>query len=218
MNSLLAIHTFPGGSPALLRHAPYFERSGASRIVAITTTDGVCMVPEGWEQKAIGVNSYMNGDVLCRRLLDTIAWCAKQPEDRYIIAEYDVLFFHPVPEFSGICVDKTGGQTWGSEASWFGHNPWCLDRESCQPLMNAMVEIIMQGHCTYGKPESSPDVFFAYACERSGLPVKHDLMRLFTRNCFDTPGSLYEARQAYLDGCDVIHGCKTKAELEFITR
>lgn len=216
MSFTLLIHSYGGANETVARHWPYFLRAGASRIVGVDTIKRDCVFPDGIQTIIAGDGRYMNGDNLPRRLLDTIAWCAWQPEDRFVIAEYDTLFFHPIHDFIGVCCDRTGGQTWGSKASWFGHNPWCFDRESCQPLMNAMVEIISEGHCSYGKPESSPDVFFAYACERAGISVRHDLFRLFTRNCFDIPGDLELARAAYCDGVDCIHGIKTADQLSFV--
>lgn len=215
---LLAVHTYPGGSEALLRHVPFFNKAGALREVAITTEDGVCAVPEGWETQPIRKNSYMDGDHLPRRLMDTISWFLDQHENHLVCCEYDALFLNPVKPFTGICCDRTGGRTWDSAASWYGHNPWMLDRDSAYPLVNEMVRILAEGHCAYGTPESSPDVFFAYACERAGLPVKHDHFRLFTRNCFDVEGDLQLAREAFKSGqYDVLHGLKTQREYDFIT-
>jgi hypothetical protein len=215
---LLAVHTYPAGSNALLRHAPYFKRAGAVRDVAITTEDGECRIPQGWEAQPIRKNSYMDAQHLPLRLLETISWCLGQPQNHFVIAEYDTLFLKPVRPFTGICCDRTGGKTWNSAANWYGHNPWMLDRDSAYPLVNEMVRILAEGHCQYGTPESSPDVFFGYACERAGLAVNHDHFRLFTRNCFDVGNDLQLAREAFQSGeYDALHGCKTQREFEFIT-
>lgn len=213
---LLAIHSYVGANQTVMRHWPFYEMSGASRIVGIGTEKHDCVFPEGVPSVEIGDGAYMNGPNLPKRLLETVSWFLTQHENHLVIAEYDTLFFKPIRPFDGICADRTGGQTWGSKPSFYSHNPWCIDRDSAYPLLNEMVRIIAEGHCAYGTPESSPDVFFAYACERAVLPVKHDHFRLFTRNRFDIPGDLELGRQAYRDGVGVLHGVKTKEELDYI--
>lgn len=217
MSFLLAIHSYGGANETVARHWPYFERAEASRIVGIGTVKHDCVFPDGIESVEIGDGLYLHAENLCMRLLETLSWFLTQPENYFICAEYDVLFFNKINPFSGVCSDRTGGKTWGSKGNWFGHSPWCIDRDSAYPVINEMVRIIHEGHCGYGTPESSPDVFWGWACERAGVPIKHDHFRLFTRNCFDIPGDLELARQAYRDGCDCLHGCKSAKELEFIT-
>ena len=215
---LLAIHSYGGANAALCRHWPYFERAGAIRIVGIGTEKHDCLFPEGVESVEIGDGLYMNGPNLCIRLMETISWFLTQPQNYLVCAEYDLLFLKPVKPFTGICADRTGGKTWGSIGSFYSHCPWLIDRDSAYPLVNEMVRILAEGHCQYGTPESSPDVFFGYACERAGLAVNHDHFRLFTRNCFDVGNDLQLAREAFLCGeYDALHGCKTQREFEFIT-
>jgi len=110
-----------------------------------------------------------------------------------------------------------GGQTFDAKVDRFYHNPWFFTVPFGTAILNEMRKIITEGHCVYGKAESSPDVFFAYACQRAGIEVKTDLMSEYSRNNLKDPTHLLEARQAYRNGIDVIHGIKTKQELEFIT-
>jgi len=215
---LLCIHSYGGANETVKRHWPFYEMSGASRIVGIGTEKHDCVFPDGIQSVEMGDGAYLNGSNLCLRLLETISWFLTQHENHLVCAEYDVLFFKPIRPFTGVCSDRTGGKTWGSKGEWFGHSPWCIDRDSAYPVLNEMVKIISEGHCSYGTPESSPDVFWGWACERAGIPVNHDHFRLFTRNTIESEEDLKLARQARLDGADCIHGVKTEAQLSFITQ
>lgn len=206
---LLCVHSYPGANETILRHQPYFEQSGASRIVGIGTTDGKCEFP--WESVNIGENRYMKmkgpDDNLCRRLLDTVKWCLTQPEDRYAICEYDTIFLKPLPQWEGVNAHLTGGQLAGAKTSRFYHNPWLLDRGSGEALVKAM-EAVLPESAEY--PDNSPDLFFGLACERAHIEVKCNF-QMFTRNTLDHDLDL--AQQAIRDGAHVIHGCKTEAQL-----
>ncbi len=211
---LLCVHSYPGANETILRHQPYFERAGASRIVGIGTTDGGCVFP--WESVNIGDNSYMKligpDDHLCRLLIDTIRWCLSQPEDKFIIAEYDTLFLRPFPEFSGVTACKTGDRVNGCLAPWFAHNPWGFDRASAPALLQALNDALPLSSYY---PNNSPDIFFGLACDmRSIVPTCN--FRMFTRNTLDVPGDLDLASQAAADGVHVIHGCKTTEHLKAI--
>lgn len=206
---LLAIHTYPGGAETLFRHWPYYYLSGATRIVGIGTTDKECKWPVDCEHVNIGKDGYINGPHLPQRLIDTLEWCVKQPEDRYIIAEYDVLFLGGVPPWTGAMLHRTGGRPHDAKASQFFHNPWCLDRPTAKRLIVELKEIIREGHCKDRWPEASPDVALGFAVDRLKLdytPMEH----MFTRNSLEEPGALELALKAVREGATVIHGCKTQ--------
>lgn len=226
MNLLLAVHSWSGANEILARHWPYFSNAGASRIVGIGTdgsrraypppTDHKCKFPEGTEVAIIGDDAYMAGSNLVRRLMETMDWMLTQPEERFAIAEYDTIFLKPIPEFSGVAAYRAGGPTWGSKAkTGFYHNPWMFDRGSGKALVQQLAQLLVEGLCGYGMAESSPDVAFALACERTGIEVQQ-LLHEYSQNTLDLPHFLDEARQAVRAGAHCIHGVKTKEQLEYI--
>lgn len=214
---LLAIHSYPGANATVKRHWPYFLAAGVDRIVGISTENGGCEWPDGIETTEIGDGKYMNGPNLPTRLVRTMQWCLSQVEDRFCIIEYDTLFFRPIPkDWKGVAAFRAGGQTFGSKSTCFYHNPWLFDRESGEKLVAEMWKIIYEGHCGYGTPESSPDVFFGMACERADIEVQQ-LLYEYSRNSFYRPEFLDEARQHIREGCHVVHGVKKEEELTYIT-
>jgi hypothetical protein len=212
---LLCIHGYPGANEAVQRHWPYFEQSGATRIVGIGTLGGGCEFP--CESVEIGENAYMkirgSDDHLCRRLLDTVKWCLKQPEDKFAIIEYDTLPLSRMPEWKGISACLTGGRVNGSIATQFFHNPWLFDRASGETLVRALEKVLPES-ASY--PNNSPDLFFGLACERANITVGCNF-RLFTRNRLDDPEDLALACKMAREGVHFIHGVKTEAQFNAIT-
>ena len=230
MKLLLAIQSYTGANKIVERHWPYYLKAGADEIHGIGTTDGGCVWPDGIPNVNIGENRYMDGKHLPIRLLDTIEYCLKTPFSHFAIIEYDTIFFNKIPEWVGVAAHLAGGQTWGSKALTFIHNPWFLDRPIAEAVLDKGRELVSldwetthKWHASngtgwgYGTTESSPDVFLAWVCQEAGIPVKYDLMTEFSRNSFDREGDLDQARQAYQNGIDIIHGIKTEVELKHIT-
>ena len=222
---ILLVQSYPGANEAFERHYSYYLKSGADRIVGIGTTDGGCKFPEGCESTIIGKNSYINGSVLPQRLIDTLKYGVTQNDPVICVCEYDTLFFRHLPierMEHAVAAHYTGGQTWGSKARSFYHGPWVFHREAARRFVECGQDEIDKGICGPlnqphpHPPECSTDVFFGYVTERHNFTVQDGLWKEFTRNSFDLPGSLEAAREAYRAGVDVIHGCKTKAELDFI--
>lgn len=213
---LLCIHSYPGANKTVKRHWKNYELSGASRIVGIGTDDGKCEFP--CESVTIGKNAYMkttgSDDHLCRRLLDTVKFCMEQPEERFIIAEYDVLFLREFPDFEGVCAFKTGDRINGSHSPAYYHGPWCFDKQSGEKLIKAM-EMALPLSDRY--PNNSPDVFFGLACDMAGIEVTCP-WEMFTRNSLDVPGDLELAVEAAESGVHCIHGVKNKNEFVAITK
>lgn len=226
MNTCLAVFTCRVGNDALMRHWPYFLRQKATHNAIITTLDTHCLTPEGVDVIPISGDSYINGDHLPRRMLDTLEELLRRYDSSVLmLAEYDTVIFHQI-ELQNLKHDVAGHlagfETWGSKAKRFYHNPHVFWRGIVPDFIETGRKAIEEGVCgkmshdAYGLPESSPDVFFGYICERMGFEVQTDLWTEFSRNSFDHKEDLELAEQAYCEGLNVIHGIKTKEELEYI--
>lgn len=224
MSVLLCVMTYPGGNETLKRHWPFFLRQEADYYRVITTTEGDCFAPEGVEHSAIGGNKYIDGPHLPNRMLDTIEKLLERNWRHLIMAEYDCLWLKPIKAESvrTVAGHYAGGPTWGSKTKGFFHCPWVFARESAMEFLKVGRHAIAGGICPDrprgqgSAPECSPDVFFAYCCERANIPVEMAVWLEYSRNSFDLPGHLEEARAAAKAGAHVIHGCKTKDQLDFI--
>lgn len=208
---ILAVHSYPGANAGVARHWPYYEKSGADKIIGIGTTDGGCRWPDGVESVEIGRNEYIANSHLPRRLLDTMRFMLLLPFDRFCIIEWDCLFFAPLPEFTGMAAFHAGNQSAGMRAKRYYHVPWCFDFDAGMSFVTKGDEMIGQvsGH------ECSPDVFFGWVCEAAGIEVTQPWAG-FSRNSLDVPGDLELAREARRAGVVALHGCKTERDLSFI--
>ncbi len=225
MTTLLGVFSYPGANPAILRHWPFFERQKANMIYGIGTDDGKCEWPEGVQSVDVGRNQYIDGPGLPNRLLDTIElFLLLKDWDVLLLAEYDCLIFNSLPldQVGTIAAHRAGSATWGSKAQSFYHPPWAFSRTYAAAFLLPGRTAIAEGICPgreQGRaptPESSPDVFIGFVTGVADIPVQTDLWSEYSRNAFDIPGHLDEAREAYRNGVDVIHGVKTAAELKFI--
>jgi hypothetical protein len=120
-----------------------------------------------------------------------------------------------------VAAHYAGGKTWGSKANGFYHGPWLFHREAAQRFVEFGQAAIDSEVCDRVRqqpdpPEASPDVFFGYVVERYEIPVQGRLWKEYSRNDLTLDGHLEEARFARIGGFDVLHGCKTQKELEFI--
>jgi hypothetical protein len=214
---ILLIQSYGGANHLIKPFWPYYAASGADEIVGVGTK-GDCVWPNGVKNVEIGINSYINGEVLPKRLLDTLAFGLTTEHEHILISEYDTLYFHEIRYQAmehAVAAHRAGGQTFGSIAQAFYHNPWLFRREVAEKFIRTGTAAIRQGVCN-GTAEQSPDVFFGLCVERANLPVQDNLWREYSRNRYDIPGHLKQARQAYLDGASVIHGLKTIDQLEYI--
>lgn len=226
MSVLLAIMSYPGGNETLQRHLPYFRRQAPEWIYVISTdNDTQEKPPETFAKRLIMRDSYIDGDHLPLRMIETINDLLLAPWNILILAEYDTVFFNRIRVEAmehAVAGHRAGGKTWGSKAEAFYHNPWIFHREAAIKFVAEGREAIKEGICgkkgpdAYGTAEASPDVFFGYVCEKLGLPVQDNLWTQYSQNSFDIPGRLEEAREAVRNGIDVVHGIKTQAELNFI--
>ncbi len=219
MSVLLAIQSHPGANDRVDRNFPYWQRQQPDWVYGLGTTDGLCKWPSGVRRIDCGPDSYLSGPTLPKRMCDELAALLEVPWGTLIFIESDCVIFHrlPVEDMKeGIAAHLAGFQTQGSLAQHFFHSPWCFKREDAIRFVDCGRRVLDEG-IAYGSPESSPDVFFGWVCERNGFKVQTDLWEEYSRNSFDHPEHLVEARQAYRDGVDVLHGIKTAEELAYIT-
>jgi hypothetical protein len=208
---LLAIQSYPGANETVARHWPYYLQAQADEIIGIGTINGACRFPNEVRTYQIGIDSYVNGDHLPRRLVNTIEVCLQHAKHHIIaIAEYDTVFFRPIPrDLDGVYAHLAGGQLPGRKATRFFHGPWIFDRDSAEVIMRFGNEMLADGDIECG----SPDVFFGRMADRFGFSVKSAFLE-YSRNSLDIPHQLEEARQAYRAGAVCIHGVKTEDQLQ----
>ncbi len=208
---LLAVHSFPGANMGVERHFPYYQKAGADKILGIGTDDGKCKWPAGVDSVNISANSYINGQHLPRRLVETMRLMLLMPFERFCLIEWDCLFFSPLPVFSGMGGFIAGAQLPGARAKQFVHCPWCWDFDSGMSFVTKADELMkdVSGH------ECSPDVFFGWVCQEAGLPVSQPWDG-FTRNTIESARDAEDARVARLAGAMCIHGVKSRATLDYV--
>lgn len=220
MSSVLAIQSYPGGTDCLMRHMPYFRNSGADELIVIGTTDGYFRIPKGATGIRIGKDSYLDGDHLPLRLVNTFDQLLDTEHDVLAVTEYDCVYFKPVDVSKmteGAAAHMAGRKPWGAIGDKFYHPSWYLTRATAEKFVEEGRAVINEGICKYGSPESSPDVFFGLVLERLNIPVQDNLYKEFSRNSLDCEGDLERARLAYRSDFSIVHGIKTEAELAYIT-
>lgn len=220
MSAIMAIHVYPKGLDAMFRHWPYFEKSGADELMVIGTTDGYLHVPKGASHMRIGRDSYLDGDHLPLRLVNTFDVLLDTEHDVLAVCEYDTVFFKPIrfdQMTEGAAAHMAGRKPWGAIGDKYYHGPWVMTLATTEKFVAEGRRVIEEGICKYGSPESSPDVFFGLVLERLQIPVQENLWVEFSRNSLDVQGDLERARLAYRSGFAVCHGIKHQQELEYIT-
>lgn len=216
MKTALLIHSFAGANEIVKRHWEFYKRSGFD-IFGVGRTNTICLWPESMRTKNIGVDAYIDGDNLPRRLVDTFDWFLHdeifKAYSHCCVIEYDTIFLTAPP-----AVDVTaaahlaGGGYPGFTCSHFHHCPWWLDRENAGKFVAKGREMIAGGDIEKG----SPDFFFSLVMERAGVDVKH-LDGTFSRNSLDIPEdrklcqTLIRSKLLWF-----VHGVKTKEQLEEI--
>lgn len=210
---LMAVHGYPGANTTVVRHWPYYQKSGADEIFGISTVGGGCVWPDNIRSMEIGENRYIDGksDHLCRRLLDTLEGFLPLEWDRLCIVEYDAVFFHPLPRDlpSGIIAHLSGGTPTGCTCSQFFHCPWIFDRESAKKTIEVGRQMLADGDIQLG----SPDCFLGRMQDVSDIRITDSPFPVYSRNSLDITWQLEEARQAVRSGVTMVHGVKTEAQL-----
>lgn len=213
---ILAVQSYPGGNDTVARHYPYWAKCGFYEIWGIGTTDGGCRWPDGMKSTVIGRNSYIEGDHLCRRLTETIAFILSLPGwNSAAIMEYDVVTFSPFPEPTGVglMAVASGGPTTNNKATYFYHCPWIATREGWKELHAACLDLLRHNEIESG----SPDIFIGWAAQKHNIPILAGLKR-YSQNSItvNEPNWVHDARRARLDGWHAVHGIKSKAVLDRI--
>lgn len=215
MNTLVAIHSYPGAGPEVARRWPWYLR-GDCDILGIGTSDGRTAWPK--DKRLIGVeligrNAYVQDDHLPRRLVRTFGLLEKYPiYDAICIIEWDSIFLQPVPEIHGLVTTLGGYLSPGFTGTRFFHTPWCADRMTAEKI--ARVGTIMIDH---GLTERGfPDRFLGLLVDLYDIPVT--FAHTFSVNRIDQPQYVKEARMAIRKGCWYCHGCKTADEIRAVTQ
>lgn len=213
MHLLCLVQSYPGANEIVLRHLPYYFKSGCDHIVGIGTDGGGCRWPLGMQHTVIGKDSYIDGDHLPRRLVRTFEYGLTLPDwDRCAVIEYDTCFFLPVPDPlpAGLVTQLTGYAAPGTECVEFYHNPWIADRATAGRIVQAGYKMLAAGNIQAG----SPDTFLGRLCQLYQIPVDTRCLKYYSRNTIH-PGHPWveEARQARRDGAHVIHGIKDASVL-----
>jgi hypothetical protein len=217
MKTVLLVQSYPGANEAVVRHWPYYVKSGADRIVGVGTDDNGCRWPAGTPVVNIGPNAYIKRGHLPSRLIESVNDGLNCGDfDRIVVIEYDVLFFNPLPAdlppgFNG---QLAGGEIKPMKARNFYHSPWVFDRATAIDVVKLGRKLISMGDTEFG----NPDFFIGYLCERFPKTLKaHALANCFTQNTLDIPEKIEYARGLVRAGNLVaVHGCKTKEQLDYL--
>ncbi len=204
---ILAVHGFPGSSAAAQRHYQFWLRSGWE-IIGIGTEDEPCEWPIGMPSTRIGINSYINGPVLPKRMLDTFEFLYTKldrcPEFVGII-EYDTICLRPIPDLPmGLTTHLAGGNIEGLKGNQFYHNPWLCDLATAELIVAAGREMLAEGDDNGG----SPDLFIGWLTEKYNIPVNLDPIKCFSQNTIHVDWQVDLAREAVQKGAHFIHGIK----------
>lgn len=216
MKTALLVHSFAGANETVKRHWEFYKRSGFD-IFGVGRTNTVCVWPESMRTKDIGVDAYIDGDNLPRRLVDTFDWFLRdeifQCYTHCCVIEYDGIFLSAPPPVEVVAAAHlAGGKYPGFTSNQFHHCPWWLDRESAGKFVEQGRLMIGRGDIEKG----SPDFFFSLAMEQAGIPVKH-LEGTYSRNSLDIAEdrkqcqTLIRAKLLWF-----VHGVKTQEQLEEI--
>jgi hypothetical protein len=216
MKTLLAIMSYAGANETVKRHFPYWLKAQAD-ILGVGHTDTVCEWPK--HERFIGsVNickdSHVDGPAHIVRFLELLGVCvhAHCEYDRFVIAEYDTLFFKPLPVDLplGLNAVLAGGRSEEFHASRFFHTPWIFDRKSAfdvwikgQRMLNC--GLIEQGFI---------DRFLGLLLDLYDIPFTP--LPGYTHNTVELC-HVAEARGAIKAGYFTIHGVKTAECLQQIT-
>ena len=214
---ILLVQSYPGANDAVKRHYPLWNAQGFERIIGVGTDGGGCTWPGGMESCLIGKDSYIDRDVLPRRLIDTMSFALSLGGwQEAAIIEYDTLLFKqfPSPLPIGLSAHLAGGRHHDLKGTAFYHNPWVAPRQVWQQIRNAGQSMIDRGDIEDG----SPDTFLGWLVESYGIPVFSNTWFGYSRNTIHTPEWIAEAREARLRGATAIHGVKTKEVLDGILK
>lgn len=216
MSVALFIHSFPGANEIVRRHWPYYKKSGWP-VFGVGRTNGNCQWPEKIPVRNIGEDSYISGDNLCRRLVDTFRWF--RTDKRFTgfthacVIEYDCIFLAPIQVFSA-AGHLAGFKREPMKAMKYYHCPWMLDWQIADMFIAQADILIRRGDVEYG----NPDFFFGYVLQSIGIQISH-FPESYSRNTIDNGFMTEEAVGLAKSGkIKVLHGVKTKKCFDLLTQ
>jgi hypothetical protein len=211
---ILAVQAFPGSNSACARHYPLWKHCGFDRIVGIATVGGGCKFPAGMEYVEIGRNSYISGDHLPRRFIDTAAWLLSQPNWREAsIIEWDTITLKQFPSVlnvDGLHAHLAGYGGGRFKALKFFHNPWTANIGTWHQVVKFGRQMIAEGDIELGHP----DFFIGLLCQRFGLPITESLIQCYSQNTIASPWQIADARKHIALGAIAVHGVKSAEVLK----
>lgn len=226
MKIALIIHSYPGANDAVKRHWEHYKKSGMD-IFGVDRIGGLGRWPDAVPVKEIGEDSYICGDNLPRRMVDTFDWFITDEifknYDAAMVIEYDAIFIRPPPDLPDavhVAATRGGGGVANSttQTETFWHTPWVLTKCAAEDFVAKGRELLSAGIYENG----SPDFFFGLVIQHLGVPV-HNLevtqsnAGTFSRNSLDIACDLGLATEFARAGrVWYIHGIKDKAMLDAV--
>ena len=210
---LLLVTFHPEASAACDRHYRFWATAGCDRIIGATSRLQGSRWPTD-DLVEIGPYGYISGPRLPLRLIQTLEHAIALGADEICVVEWDCIFFQPLPAVipAGFTMNVTGGPGKNYRATRYFHVPWIFDRATAIAAVEIGHRLLAEGIHELG----SPDIFMGLITDLAFLPVNEGVFTSYSRNAFDLPGHLAEARAAYRAGVTAIHGLKSEKELAFI--
>lgn len=208
----MAIHSHFLANERVKRHWPFYERAGADKIIGIGREDTEVWFPGGITVFNIGKDSYVDGDNLCKRLVQTFERMLEfEQYDNLIVIEQDTIFYRRIPDIVGYASHRAGGEQNGFKAKTFWHNPWCADRASAEAFICEGNKMIIDGDIEGGEP----DHFWGRAIERMNAKCNH--IPGYTQNTLQTEQEAIDAANTCLyKGGLFVHGVDYEETLNII--
>jgi hypothetical protein len=220
MKTVAYIHAYPGATATLAMLWSGFKKLGAD-LIGVDCVGEPCVWPEPIPRIEAGINAYATEDAynLPSRLVLTFRHFLTTDYERCAIFEYDTLITGAIPEYPpGFTAHRAGGRLTGSEASEFWHTPWICDRSTAIELCLHGMELMLDGTVGRGPRgvHGSPDMFLGLIADKTGM--KFHESGTFSRNTINSPEDIAEARKAIAGGTWMLHGVKTREQLDAILR
>jgi hypothetical protein len=222
MKTALIIQSYAGANATVARHWPYYKRSGFE-LFGVGRTNTRCEWPEPIPTKDIGEDSYINGDNLPRRLVDTFRWFIEDPIFKdfthAMVIEYDTIFLRPPPDDTEIVLaaHRAGPNIPPMKSDGFWHNPWWLSKMAAMLFMTEGKLLLDRGENEMGHPDFFFGLVWQFVTKKFIEFKPSHLEGTYSRNSLDIPADRIQARDLIRAGAVwAVHGVKTQAQLEEI--
>jgi hypothetical protein len=201
--NLLLVFCWAGDEARFHRHLPHWQKSGL-RVLPVYPYDAPLTVPG-----LCAFRSEQFGPELLRRHIFALRHAYDAGAETVYATEADSVCVGTAPQpFE----DAVGGCLFHDPANpqfrakTFLHWFWSFNR----PVLARFLAAAEADKDAL--QERFADRWISLVCERHGIPLRHD-ERVFSRNQFDTPELLAEARAARSGGAWAFHGTKTEEQL-----